>query len=142
MTLLANLQVLLATSLLAGFAAAADFKAPAQPAMVFVTQSGCHFCDRLDEQVISPLAAAGIFDGNVRLVRLSIDAGETVQDVDGQVIDSKSFASRYGAYGTPTLLFLKSDGVAFSEPLYGVPDAIDFYGAKIESTVRSLGQIQ
>ena len=47
--------------------------------MVFVTQSSCHFCDRLDEQVISPLEASGFFDEQqVDLVRLSIDPGQRV----------------------------------------------------------------
>ena len=144
MTLSVNLRALLATSL--GLfimeAAGADFERPAQPSMVFVTQTGCHFCDRLDEAVISPLEAYGLFDGTVRLVRLSIDPGSRVTDVDGQNVAAVDFAARYGAYGTPTLLFLDAQGQAHSEALYGVPDAIDFYGAKIEAAVGRLAQSQ
>ena len=37
------------------------------PSMVFVTQSSCHFCDRLDEQAISPLEASGFFNEQQRI---------------------------------------------------------------------------
>lgn len=120
-------------------AGAHDFASAPGPSMVFVTQSGCHFCERLDEQVISPIEASGFFDAQgVELVRLSIDPGQQVTDFAGNRQSAMAFAGDYGAYGTPTLLFFNSQGQLATAPLYGVPDAIDFYGAKIEDMVSQL----
>lgn len=138
MTLLRNLLTFWIASL-ALSAWAHDFKSAPGPSMVFVTQSGCYFCDRLDEQVISPIQASGFFtDQGVELVRLSIDPGQQVVNFAGQRQSAMAFASEYGAFGTPTLLFFDSNGRLATAPLYGVPDAIDFYGAKIEQTVAEL----
>ena len=107
--------------------------------MVFVTQSSCHFCDRLDEQVISPLEASGFFnEQQVDLVRLSIDPGQRVTNFAGEAQSAVQFASQFGAYGTPTLLFFNRQGQLTQAPLYGVPDAIDFYGYKIEQAISGL----
>ena len=68
-----------------------------------------------------------------------IQHGQIVTDFDGQSIRASEFASRYGAYGTPTLLFLTPDGTPFSEAKFGVPDAIDFFAYDIEETIKRFG---
>lgn len=142
MTLLQNLlssSIASLAILAASPAWAYDFGANPGPSMVFVTQSSCHFCDRLDEQVISPLEASGFFDEQqVDLVRLSIDPGHRVTNFSGEAQSAVQFASQFGAYGTPTLLFFDGQGQLTQAPLYGVPDAIDFYGYKIEQAISDL----
>lgn len=121
-------------------AQAVDFESKPGAALVFVTQTGCHFCDRLDQQVISPFEASGLFTGTVQLARVSIDPGQQVTDHEGLSQAASTWASNYGAYGTPTLLLLRADGTLDAEPLYGVPDAIDFFGYKIEQAVAELAK--
>ena len=131
-------HLLLSTLVFSASLAAQDFSQSAQPALVFVTQSNCRFCVRLDRQVLSPLKASGLFNQGVTFVEVSLDAGEFVTDHDGLRVEGQAFAARYGAFGTPTLLFLDAQGVIQGEPWFGVPDALDFYGAKIEGAVAHL----
>lgn len=59
-------------------------------------------------------------------------------DFDGTRTTTIEFANRYQGFGTPTLLFLSSDGKVLAAPKFGVPDIIDFYAYEIEETIRSL----
>ncbi|MGB0957427.1 MAG: thioredoxin fold domain-containing protein [Litorivicinus sp.] len=122
----------------AGTALAHDFSANPAPTVVYVKQADCRFCARLESEVLSPLKASGLFDGVVDFAEVSLDLGEMVTDHQGNLISGQDFAGRYGAYGTPTLVFLNAAGEAQDEPWYGVPDALDFYGAKIEGAVAGL----
>lgn len=137
------MQTILRCLLLSGLAFSAhafDFTRPATGTLVFVTQTDCFYCERLEREVLQPMRASGVFEGPIRFVEVSLDAGARGIDYNGTAISGSAFAERYGAYGTPTLLFLNDQGELTDAPWFGVPDALDFYGAKIEKAVAKLGQ--
>jgi thioredoxin-related protein len=105
--------------------------------LVMVTQPGCSFCVRLEREVLQPIRASKLYADTMRFTEVDIGVDGLITDFDGQSIRASEFASRYGAYGTPTLLFLTPDGAAFAEAMFGVPDTIDFFAYKIEETLQS-----
>lgn len=107
--------------------------------VIMVTQPGCSFCVRLEREVLQPIRASNLYATQVRFTEVDIGIDGLVTDFDGQSIRASEFASRYGAYGTPTLLFLTPDGTPFSEAKFGVPDAIDFFAYDIEETIKRFG---
>lgn len=143
--------LVMVTALLAGHLALAatplsvnpDFsKQQNQPWLIMITQAGCHFCERLESVILQPLRASDAYTGRVQFAHVGIDRGLMVTDFDGTAIAGRDFAARYGAFGTPTLLFLDAGGRSVSEPKYGVPDAIDFYSYQIERTLESITRSQ
>lgn len=111
---------------------------PAKPWLVMVTQAGCSYCIKLEREVLGPLRASGIFAEALRFTAVDIGENETVIDFDGQHIKAKAFAARYGAYGTPTLLYLGANGTPMADPTYGIPGAIEFYGYAIEERLKAM----
>jgi len=116
-----------------------DFSQGAQtPWLIMISQAGCGYCERLERTILQPLRASNQYTGRIQFGDVSIDRGIQVRDFAGQLVSGQDFAARYSAYGTPTLLFLDATGQLLSEPQYGVPQAIDFYGFQIESTLDAI----
>lgn len=118
---------------------APNFSQPGDtPWVVMVTQPGCHFCERLERDILQPLRASKRFADHVRYTAVDIGLNPQITDFTGDSISARTFAERYQAFGTPTLLFLSADGQVLSEPRYGLPDAIDFYAYAVEQTIESI----
>jgi len=84
------------------------------------------------------LRASGEFKGKIRFTTVDIGIATPMIDFDGTKTTTVEFASRYEAFGTPTLLFLSPRGDPLAPPKYGVPDIVDFYAHEIEQTIRNL----
>ena len=106
--------------------------------VVMVTQEGCSFCVRLEEEILQPLRESGEFTEKVRFTFVDIGFPMPLNDFDGSSTTTTRFASRYKGFGTPTLLFLSHAGKVLAPAKFGVPDIIDFYAYEIEETIRNL----
>lgn len=111
--------------------------------VVFVSQSGCEFCEQLRRQVLYPAIRLDEMDSRIELREVSLDDGFLFEDFQGQTIAGSRFAKKYGAYVTPTLLFLDAQGNSLGEPLIGLGN-IEFYGVylnrKIEAASKALAE--
>ena len=105
--------------------------------VVMVTQPMCSYCTRLENFVLQPLRASGLYSNKVRFTAVDLSEGY-ITDFDSNRIKSDDFASRYQGYGTPTLLFLSESGDVLAPAMFGVPDAIDYYGYEIEKVISKL----
>jgi len=108
--------------------------------VVFISQNGCEYCELLRKTVLFPMIRSGGLDRRIELREVSLDDGFELQDFQGQAVKGLNFAERYGAYVTPTLLFLGANGANLAEPLVGTGN-IEFYNfyleKKIEEAARS-----
>jgi len=105
-----------------------------RPIIVFVSQPGCEYCHLLREQVLHPMIEAGILEGKSILREVSLDDGFVLIDFEGRKVSGREFAQRYGAFVTPTLLFLDSDGQEVSDPLVGISN-IEYYGVYLDRAI-------
>ena len=110
-----------------------------QPLLVFVSQEGCQFCQRLRKQVLFPMIRAGELDGKVILREVSLDAGYSLEGFDGVEVAGREFAAHYNVLVTPTLLFLDGQGESLTEPLVGTPN-LEFYGFYLDKKIEAAAE--
>lgn len=106
------------------------------PIVIFVSQYGCRFCAVLRKQVLFPMIRAGELVDRVIFRELSLDAGFTVTDFNGNDIGGRNFADRYAAVVTPTLLFLDARGAEIADKIVGIGN-IEFYSFYFNQALES-----
>jgi thioredoxin-related protein len=98
-------------------------------------------CELLRRNVLHPAIRIDELDKRIELREVSVSDGFTLADFEGSVVSGKEFAQRYGAYITPTVLFLDTAGNSLIEPLIGTGN-IEFYSfyldKKIEAATEAL----
>ena len=123
---LAQVQVQRATDFAADGAKARD---RGLVILLLVSQEHCGWCDLLKREQLLPMLKSGRYQERVLIRELRIDPGEQVQDFSGQSLAGARFASRYGVYVTPTLLFFGPDGRELSRRIVGIntPELFGWY---------------
>jgi thioredoxin-related protein len=116
---------------------AGEIRARNVPLVLVVWARDCVYCRVLDQEILRPLLASGELDGRAILRKLDLD-GAGVRDFDGQPVDGWSFAGRYQARLTPTVLFLDAAGNELTERLVGISN-VDFYPAYLERAIDAAG---
>lgn len=116
---------------------AGEIRARGLPLVLVVSAHDCPYCRVLDEQILRPLQASGDLAGRALLRMIDLD-GAAVRDFDGQPVDGWSFAGRYRARLTPTVLFLDADGNELTERLVGISN-VDFYPAYLDRAIDAAG---
>jgi len=106
------------------------------PIVIFISQTGCQFCEALRKQVLFPMLRSGQFAGKMVFRELSLDAGFKLEDFDGSTISGSDFAGRYGASLTPTLLYLDPDGKELEKKRVGISN-IEYYGFYMLRSIKS-----
>ncbi len=105
----------------------------------------CGYCRKLESQFLLPMQRNAAYDDKILIRTISLDAYETVVDLEGRTVSASEFASRYGVSLTPTLLFLNAEGIEMSERLVGIWSE-DFYGGFIDNRIDEararLGQFE
>ena len=99
----------------------------------------CGFCRKLEDLFLLPMQRNAAYDDKILIRSISLDDWETVTDLEGRMISTSEFASRYGVSLTPTLLFLNAQGVEMSERLVGIWSE-DFYGGFIDNRIDEARQ--
>lgn len=105
-----------------------------KPIVALVSASDCHYCELLKDNVFVGMER----DQRIILRELALDTPMQLVDFKGNITDHPDFASKYGVFLTPTVLFLDSEGQSLAEPLIGVPN-VDFYLYYLE---RKIAQSQ
>lgn len=109
--------------------------------VVMVDQEDCPYCRQVEEEFFSAILASSQYRGIVSIGKISIDAGETIIDQDGQEIGTREFLAEYGTEWTPTVLFLDHQKREVADRLTGLltPDYYVYYLERsINSAIRSL----
>jgi thioredoxin-related protein len=96
------------------------------PIVVFLSRDACPYCRTLRDSVLQPMFAAGKFKQRAALLEVSIDPHDSLIGFDGEPVTAKTFAERYGARITPTLLFLDANGHELSKRRIGISN-LDLY---------------
>ena len=94
----------------------------------------CEYCRKLEDQFLVPMQRNADYRKKVLIRFVSLDAGETLVDFDGQLKSTTDFAARYGVSLTPTLLFLDASGEELAQRLVGIWSE-DYYGAYIDERI-------
>lgn len=98
-----------------------------KPIMVVFGSATCHYCDKLNQQLLSPMIKNGDLTKRVHLREFSIDRGGKVIDFDSMQIRSRLFVSRYKVFATPTVILLDAAGNVIGEPIVGFNNAASYH---------------
>jgi thioredoxin-related protein len=103
--------------------------------VIFISQAGCQYCELLRKTVLRPMIRGGGLDERIVLREVSLDGDFELRDFEGRAVTGLNFAERYGAYVTPTMLFLDANGENLVKPLVGTGN-IEFYGYYLEKKIN------
>ena len=73
---------------------------------LIVEQTGCIYCKKLHEQVLSDPEVRDYIKANYMVVQYNMFGDEEVTDLDGKVMTEKQAARRWRLVFTPTILFM------------------------------------
>lgn len=97
--------------------------------LMLVSQPNCSYCVQITEEILRPMIISGNYDNHTLFSELEINTGKTIRDFKGSEVNATEFAQRYGAWATPTLLFLDEQGNQVADKIIGIntPELYGFY---------------
>ncbi len=114
-----------------------------KPLLILFAMEDCAYCEFVEEEHLKPMLRNQDYLDKVIIRRVMTDDFDDVIDFDGTKISSLDFSARYGAYVTPTVVFLNHKGMELSQRLLGVRNT-EFYGGELddglEISLRKLRQ--
>jgi len=104
--------------------------------MIEFSSEDCGYCRLLEEEFLKPMLRNSEYGEKVVIRSISLSDNDTLIDFKGNSVSASEFATNYGVYVTPTLLFLDENGQEVSDKLVGIW-SVDFYGSFIDERIDS-----
>ncbi len=98
---------------------------------------GCHYCEIMDKEILSPMERSGEYKKRVFIRKLQIDKPEFVIDFKGQQVEASDVADAYDSRLTPTLIFLDHSGEEQAVKIIGI-NSIDLFNASVDEQIDEL----
>lgn len=118
-------------------ALSAQAKQQQLPIVLMFGAESCEFCQVLKEQVFSPMALSGMYEGRALLMRhVGIDEPGTIPGFDGTPLNKAKWAYELGADLTPTVLFLDGNGREIAPRIVGI-STLELYAGVIHRNLNS-----
>ena len=102
-----------------------------KPILILFSMTGCSYCEYVEEEHLKPMLRNAKYRSKVIIRRVMTDSASTLTDFDGKSISAADFAHRYGAYLTPTVVFVDHQGMKLVPSILGVRNT-EFYGLDID----------
>lgn len=94
----------------------------------------CGYCRQLEQDFLMPMQRNSDYDDKILIRSVSMSDYEYLVDFEGRPVSTAEFASQYGVFVTPTLVFLDSNGVEMAEKLVGFWSR-DYFGGFIDNSI-------
>ena len=104
------------------------------PVMLVFSAITCSHCDELEEAFIRPMLLSGDYTDKTLIRMLVLDNGSSLTDFAGRRTTAEAFASEYGVYVTPTILFVDHTGRQLAERMVGI-NTIEMYGGYLDQCI-------
>ena len=95
----------------------------------------CAYCRELEEDFLAPMSKDKEFDDKIIIRQLALDSDEMIVDFQGKKVSVATFAGRYKAYMTPTMIFIDSNGKELAEKIIGI-NTPSLFGAYIDIAIE------
>lgn len=103
--------------------------------LLYISRLACPYCARLEKNVLHPMLNNEDYNGQVELRELSWEGGQVI-GFDGKARGSLEIINRYAVFGTPTLLFLDSNGEELTSRIVGYHSE-DFYWYYFDEAIEN-----
>ncbi len=77
--------------------------------MLLVEQRGCIYCRKMHEEVFSREDVAAMIEENYFVVQLNLHGSTEVTDFDGETLEERQMARKWGLLFTPTMMFFPQE---------------------------------
>ena len=104
--------------------------------MIEFSSEDCGYCRLLEEEFLKPMLRNSEYGEKVVIRSISLSDNDTLIDFKGNRVRASEFATKYGVFVTPTLVFLDENGQEMSDKLVGIW-SVDFYGSFIDERIDS-----
>lgn len=94
----------------------------------------CGYCRQLEQDFLMPMQRNSDYDDTILIRSVSMSDYEYLVDFEGRSVSTVKFASQFGVFVTPTLVFPDANGVEMAEKLVGFWSA-DYFGGFIDSSI-------
>lgn len=99
------------------------------PILVMFGAEWCEFCQQLNEEVFTPMALNGLYEGKVVLMRhAGVDEDQPIPGWNGQLINKSNWAYALDADLTPTVLFFDGEGKEVAPRIVGISEITLYAG--------------
>lgn len=122
---------------------AADFSADAKgaasegiPILVVVTRNDCTYCATIKQKILLPMQRNEKYRRQVIMRELNVDWSALITDFNGERVSAASWAERYKAVFTPTVLLLNPRGHEAADRLVGI-NTVDMYGWYLDQSIAT-----
>lgn len=102
-----------------------------KPILILFSMQGCSYCEYVEEEHLKPMLRNARYMSKVIIRRVMTDSYTDMIDFNGNKISSADFAHRYGAYLTPTVVFVDHEGNKLVPSILGVRNT-EFYGLDLD----------
>ncbi len=97
--------------------------------MVLVEQRGCIYCRKMHEEVFSREDVAAFIDEHYFVVQMNLHGSTEVTDFDGETLEERAMARKWGLLFTPTILFFPQEVDGTPAPQAAVAQMPGAFGA-------------
>jgi len=102
-----------------------------KPILILFSMQGCSYCEYVEEEHLKPMLRNANYRSKVIIRRVMTDSYGSLTDFDGNTTNPAEFAHRYGAYLTPTVVFVDHTGTKLVPNILGVRNT-EFYGYDLD----------
>ena len=104
------------------------------PILLMFASEDCHFCERLEAEVLGPMTLAGDDPRRVLLRKVMLETPDSLRDFQGREISADELARRKGVGMVPTLYLLDGNGRELVPKIVGYTSP-DFYPAYLDQAI-------
>jgi thioredoxin-related protein len=97
--------------------------------MVIVEQRGCIYCQKLHETVFSRDNVSAYIEEHFFVVQINLHGATEVTDFDGETLEERDMARKWGLLFTPNMLFFPAEVGAVPAPQAAVAQMPGAFGA-------------
>ena len=109
-----------------------------KPILILFAMQGCTYCQYVEEEHLKPMLRNATYRSKVIIRRVMTDSYGSIVDFNGERVSSQELSSRYGAYLTPTVVFVDHQGNKLVQSIHGVRNT-EYYGQDLDEGLdRSL----
>ncbi|MCW8982795.1 MAG: hypothetical protein OQK13_02005 [Gammaproteobacteria bacterium] len=104
------------------------------PIVMMLSADGCSWCLKLEEEHFKPMLRSGEYENKALIRQFKIDDGLLVRDFDGQMVSPDEINGRYGAFVTPTIIYLDGNGSELAKKMVGMGTS-HYFGSYLDVAI-------
>ena len=109
-----------------------------KPILILFSMQGCTYCQYVEEEHLKPMLRNATYRSKVIIRRVMTDSYGSIIDFNGNAVSIQDLSTRYGAYLTPTVVFIDHQGNKLVQSIHGVRNT-EYYGQDLDEGLdRSL----